>query len=101
MVRIFSCPSKNENKPRENKNNVNILCFLWFFFFFVAFGERFSVSMAILNLVYRPVSVIMMGKVCAERMGLNNGFPVRFGNLFGKIIDCFNRMYWILFTSLV
>uniref|UniRef100_A0A1B6M401 Type-1 angiotensin II receptor-associated protein n=1 Tax=Graphocephala atropunctata TaxID=36148 RepID=A0A1B6M401_9HEMI len=45
--------------------------------------EKFSVFMALLNLVLRPISVVLLGRICADRMGVDDGFPTRFGNLFG------------------
>lgn len=47
-------------------------------------GDKFSVGMAIVNLVFRPISVLILGKICAERMGLDTSFPTRFSNLFGQ-----------------
>ncbi|XP_054265960.1 type-1 angiotensin II receptor-associated protein isoform X1 [Macrosteles quadrilineatus] len=47
-------------------------------------GEKFSVAMALLNLALRPITVVLLGRVCADRMGLDDGFPARFGNLFGE-----------------
>lgn len=46
-------------------------------------AEKFSVAMALLNLALRPISVVMLGRICADRMGSDDGFPRTFGNLFG------------------
>uniref|UniRef100_A0A1B6DAE5 Type-1 angiotensin II receptor-associated protein n=1 Tax=Clastoptera arizonana TaxID=38151 RepID=A0A1B6DAE5_9HEMI len=46
------------------------------------FGEKLSVSFAIINLIFRPISIAMIGKLCAERMGINSTSFVGVGNIF-------------------
>lgn len=52
-------------------------------------AEKFSVAMALLNLALRPISVVMLGRICADRMGSDDGFPRSFGNLFGGMYFVF------------
>jgi len=46
-------------------------------------GEKFTVAMALLNLALRPITVVMLGRICADRIGLDDRGPATFGNLFG------------------
>lgn len=56
---------------------------LFFYSLLPDVAEKFSVAMALLNLALRPISVVMLGRICADRMGSDDGFPRTFGNLFG------------------
>lgn len=59
---------------------------LWpFFTYNIDVGEKLSLAMALLNLVLRPITILVLGRIYADRMG--NGFSTRFGNLFnGKLV---------------
>ncbi|XP_075223663.1 type-1 angiotensin II receptor-associated protein isoform X2 [Lycorma delicatula] len=72
-------------------NGISILLDLFTLLIFYpspfGYSDRFSVLMTILNLIFRPISILLLGKICATRMGLSDGgFPARIGEIFG--INC-------------
>ncbi|XP_066996700.1 type-1 angiotensin II receptor-associated protein [Anabrus simplex] len=46
-------------------------------------GERFSAGMAILNLLIRPVTSMVLYRIHADRTGTSGAFSNNFGGLFG------------------
>lgn len=66
------------------------------FTIFTDIAEKFSVAMALLNLALRPISVVMLSRISADRMGSDDGFPRTFGNLFGGMYLAFWTEYYEL-----
>lgn len=56
--------------------------------------------MALMNLALRPISVVMLGRICADRMGSDDGFPRTFGNLFGGMYLVFLTQFYKLIQLL-
>ncbi|RZF43318.1 hypothetical protein LSTR_LSTR001579 [Laodelphax striatellus] len=87
---IWSIYEKEKEEPLQIAILINVCAILMdvivIFFYFPLIGgwSVLSYSLAILNLVFRPLTTIVMGKNCANRMGLSGGFyPATFGTIFG------------------
>ncbi|XP_022190094.1 uncharacterized protein LOC111048504 [Nilaparvata lugens] len=87
---IWSIYEKEKEEPLQIAILINfcailmdIIVILFYFPYHGYVGTVFSYALAILNLVFRPVSTVVMGKNCANRMGLSGGFyPATFGTIF-------------------